>query len=159
MAVSNAALNTTQTINITRKDNMGEVEPANSEFMLTPVRKPIPSALWGQKFKTDLNGERMIPGALAGFEIRPAANPQPGVTTEILQQQLQFDTELAADGEGGFQWEAPATFQATGGDVDLGAAAQQRRNILEATGFTEDDFNLTLQDLEEFLAAPAVGSL
>ena len=87
--------------------NTGAYEPVEAEFAYTAVTKALPAALWGEPAVVHIAGAKYLPApavndaslieaTLAGFELRPAHPPAPGVTHDVARQNLAFETHNAS---------------------------------------------------------------
>jgi hypothetical protein len=87
MDLSRTDIATKQTITITR-----DGVPAEQDFALAPVLKPMPSALWGESIDRTPTSPLFVDSALAGFTVTPAQPPTPGATALIPESELDFVT-------------------------------------------------------------------
>jgi len=52
------------------------------DFLISPIKKNVPAALWGTKFQPDLNSDPLVKNVISGFEI--SAKPsKPSIPTTI----------------------------------------------------------------------------
>jgi hypothetical protein len=154
MGVKAGELETTHRVTITRKDdsddnpNSDDWVSVEDQFTFEPVTKKAPTALWGEPRLTDkgrlklpeTNGQQFVEGALSGFRIVPAPEPNPAHTECINIAELLYDTTLF---ESPYLWETlPAFGGSTGDDAgrrkkirDTVASNTNRDSILQALGF------------------------
>ncbi len=150
MAIAAKDVSTTQRITITRPGGAA----VDHLFRFDPVRKKVPSAVWGEPRTIASHPDRLerprtddapfvtTAGAetVTGFQITPKDPPPPGQSENISTDVLQFDvTEVP----GAIRWSAIPPFAAS----DLGDAARRtriretlgdnaiRRTMLAALGF------------------------
>jgi hypothetical protein len=144
------SLVTQHRVTITRKDDSDKWVSVEDQFSFIPVTKKAPTALWGEPRLTDkgrlklpeTNGQQFVEGALSGFRIVPAQEPDPGDTEDINIAELLYDTKLF---ESPYLWEMlPAFGGSTGDDTaterrkkieETLANNSTRNSILEALGF------------------------
>ena len=147
------------------------------------------TGLWGDQFSPGPNDTAFVMDTLAGFEITPAAQPDPGDTQDIERTDLQYATEPLTNA---YAWESFVPFVEDSTTEDepettitetimddsqkkederetkimntILAAKQTRDQLLQnlgADGFTLDlDHLSTKTKIEDaFLFAPIVGDL
>lgn len=147
-----------------------------NEFVLTPVLKGSPAALWpadpsgagipGAGSVSDVNGDRVLPNALAGFEIRPRVKVG-DATCAIDVANLRFENSVV-----GNVWEAPGSIRQDGlnpadtvAATIVGADGTRGKLLadLVARGLLEDDdvqiIHLSNPSGASFLKAPALARL
>ncbi|WP_300007696.1 DUF6603 domain-containing protein [Pseudonocardia sp.] len=63
------------------------------DMVLTPVRKAVPAALWGEPSgaRPAVNGSAHVPDTLAGFELRPPRRAAPGSSTPVRRDAMAYD--------------------------------------------------------------------
>lgn len=170
MAVTSGGVFSRHTVCVKRMSAEGEFDdPADADFKLTPIKKNVPVALWGESLTPALNGPAFIRDTLAGFEVRPTKEPTPGATEDIKRSLLQYETEPVADA---YQWVAflPFVAQDFGADeeaaeekrsqavlesINDGATADARRRLLGALGVA-DPVELSGYTAEDFLIPPQI---
>lgn len=78
---------------------------AEEGMRLTPVRKTVPTALWGPPVprgkKPDANAEASVRDTLAGFELRPLPRRAPRATTPVAREKMSYTPIPAAAGDPG----------------------------------------------------------
>jgi hypothetical protein len=165
------AFESTTTVTATRfNGETGVKDDCLDKFRFTPVRKRVPSALWGQKREADLNG-KPIRDVLCGFEVKPAGHPAPGDTTDIKCSVLRYNID---DREPGppeqalleVTWRKPAVPEIVSGKPaykeELRKILKPAQRSLQAMCPCEDDdpFDLTLDKrlIGEFLELPQLTS-
>ncbi|MCB0551894.1 MAG: hypothetical protein KDD19_30290, partial [Phaeodactylibacter sp.] len=119
-------------------------EDANSDFAFTPVLKRMPRAMWGDKLKSEVNDPQFIENALAGFEIRPAKPPKPGITHRVLKTNLQYEVDKKG---AAFDCPALSAYKGSGqvGQDDLkniASLASQRNGLLQGLGLDPNNLDL-----------------
>ncbi|MCP4418470.1 MAG: hypothetical protein GY805_17770 [Chloroflexi bacterium] len=67
-----------------------EEKEAGTIKTLSPIKKSLPAAMWGNHFGPDLNGERMVDDLCTGLVITPAAQPTPGHSKKIDKKNLIY---------------------------------------------------------------------
>jgi hypothetical protein len=137
MAVPAGALTASHTIQISR-----DGESAEQHFTFTPIIKRLPAALWGDKLVPALGDEDFVERALAGFEIRPAADAEPTAGTTVAKDDWQYaDTPVAPT----YHWETgspgplggdPARAQAIRDTITADSTVAARSRLLAALGIT-----------------------
>ncbi|MBD1857653.1 MULTISPECIES: DUF6603 domain-containing protein [Leptolyngbya] len=154
MAVSPGDFTSTLSLEVKRDSKRCE-----DDFSYTPLYKSVPSALWGTKLQPDLN-DKPIPGALCGFEIRPATPPAPGDTNDIKCSVLAYNDDGFPKA---FSWQA-----STASQIDREASAKinlktPNQILLEgldkwiATDASDPlDQDLDRRLIDEFLEVPQV---
>jgi len=142
MAVMPDELETQHWIRITKITEDGELDVADL-FNYPPVKKRVPSAVWGTASTVPGHPDRILPpsvdeapfvkdgvedgvegGVVTGFEIQVKALPKPGDTEDILTEKLLSDTTPVPDA---FRWAPIAPFEASAG------SDAERRERLRAT--------------------------
>ncbi|MFJ4831902.1 DUF6603 domain-containing protein [Streptomyces sp. NPDC088747] len=107
----------THSIEITDSDD----NDAGRRFTYAPVRKNLPSALWGDNLKPSLSAAATVDGLLTGFTVRPLPPSEPtGPAPSLTRAALQDGTELTPPADEAFRWLPPAPFAETGGRDGLG---------------------------------------
>lgn len=169
VAVKGSDLRSTQRVVIRRAGV--EVEP--DKFKVTPVRRRMPAAMWGEPKVQTVGGEERLrfPGvndqgyvndALVGLRIEPAMPPKAGDTDDLPVSALRFDPEVLKKV---YHFEALPPFRAFQGD-DAARRAEVRKTLaqhaartelLEALGFVpEEDVHLEGGLVDTFVFAPQV---
>jgi hypothetical protein len=133
----------------------------DTQFHFEAIKKPVPSALWGQPDVVDLlgskylmtpkvNGEQMVQNSLAGFEIYPADPPKSGETHDIDESSLLYETQTI---DNAFTWEdfTLSDLQGTAAFTSVKTTVvknDNRKLLLGALGFadSEIDFGETVDD-------------
>lgn len=134
MAVLPDEIETQHWIRITKITEDGERDVADL-FNYPPVKKQLPSAVWGKASTVPDHPDRILPprtdealfvtgGVVAGFDIQVKALPKPGDTEDILTEKLLSDTTPVPDA---FRWAPIAPFEASAG------SDAERRERLRAT--------------------------
>ncbi|QIQ06059.1 DUF6603 domain-containing protein [Streptomyces liangshanensis] len=133
---------------------------AGDRFTYAPVRKNLPSALWGGSLKPSLGAAATVDGLLTGFTVRPLPPTEPaGPAPSLTRAALQEGTELVPPADDAFRWLPPAPFAETGGpdgpglieaDITAPGTADARYAIaaallgegvpIDLTGFRGGDF-------------------
>lgn len=170
------SLVTQHRVTITRKDdsddnpNSDDWVAVEDQFSFIPVTKKAPTALWGEPRLTDkgrlklpeTNGQQFVEGALSGFRIVPAQEPDPGDTEDINIAELQYDTTLF---ESRYLWETHPAFEGSTADDagrrkkirDTVASNTNRNPILQALGFDPAEMvSVNAAIADAFVFAPLV---
>ena len=135
------------------KTGAGDV---TSDFTFTPVKKHVPGALWGAKFKHsehESEDERLVKNACMGFTITGKPVRPSGETHDVESEKLLNENE---DFNGGTQiaFGTPATLGSLLKDSDventIEANADGRNELLQALGFQET-FHPKKELAEEFI--------
>ncbi|NEO45424.1 MAG: hypothetical protein F6K55_15330 [Moorea sp. SIO4A3] len=158
MEVRSADLTSTITITITK-----DKDPVEKYFAYIPILKKAPTGLWGESLTPDLNGERFIENTLAGFEIKPKKQPDPGETHPIDRQNLKFTTEPVKNA---YEWEDIGAFQEKSGEdisstIIKDSVKQAREDLLKAMNLDLDSREIDLSETiaDHFLLSPKIGAL
>jgi hypothetical protein len=72
---------------------MRETDDRTADFVLTPIVKSFPAALWGQHLDPNQQLNAAMISAVAGYELRPAVPAKPGATRNLQRQ--NFDYSIA----------------------------------------------------------------
>jgi hypothetical protein len=176
MGIKAGELETTHRVTITRKDdsddnpNSDDWVSVEDQFTFEPVTKKAPTALWGEPRLTDkgrlklpeTNGQQFVEGALSGFRIVPAKEPDPGDTEDINIAELLYDSTLF---ESRYLWETHPAFEASTADDagrrkkigDTVASNTSRNSILQALGFDPAEMvSVDAAIADAFVFAPLV---
>jgi hypothetical protein len=70
----------------------GTLTAVEDDFIFTPVKKKVPTGMWGGELEVDVNGTKFIDNAVCGFELSPSAVPSPGETDDVERRALSFST-------------------------------------------------------------------
>jgi len=161
MGIRGGELSSSHQITITREEDAAKTNLIGTDFALSPVKKAVPAAMWGepklasQHGKTylqpaDLNGPRFVENTLAGFEVRCGKTLAPSETHWIDPATLRDAAELVDDA---FSWQAFASTDAQGHEAWQAASNTilhnaKRADLLTALGLhtAEFDFGESLFD-------------
>ena len=130
MAVTSSDIFSRHTVSISRwsdaeENKEGRFVSVDDDFNLKAVTKNVPIALWGESLTPSMNGPAFVSDTLSGFEVRPHAQPAPGVTDYIKRSALQFETQPV---ERAYKWESFRPFVARSfGEADESGEEEQRR--------------------------------
>lgn len=160
---ANSHFTSTHTITITRTENNIKKSVEN-EFKFTPILKNMPSGLWGNTFRPDLNAPQTIDNLLSGFEITPGNPPEPGHTHELPCDRLQDAPSTLSDA---YHWNPLPRFAADLLEdkprVDkikqTLSDRPTRTTLLQALGFSADEIDLHASIADDFLVPPQIEML
>jgi hypothetical protein len=98
-------------------------------LLVVPTSRAVPVALWGQSVSPALNGQRVIEGAVCGFDIH-GVEPVPGQSAFIDCKKLEFELETAPSPD--WQWTSAPASEATAAEQQLNAPEKEtaRREYL-----------------------------
>lgn len=71
----------------------GEWQNVTEEFTLTPIRKPLPAGLWGNKFPPGINDDPMVANVLTGVAISSPTPPEPKGPPPIHRTELEYESQ------------------------------------------------------------------
>lgn len=132
MNISGEQLHSSQTIEITRKD-----DPAfkpKEHFKFTSITKKAPSGLWGTVLVPAVNDPRFIEDAFSGLRIEPFHVPGSGSSITVDRDYIQFEIDLIF---GAITWEADAVVEETSREAifnDLVTKSDERAALLKSLG-------------------------
>lgn len=170
MGIKADDLETEHRVTITKKDDSDNWVSVEEQFTFEPVIKKAPTALWGEPRLTDkgrlklpeTNGQQFVEGAISGFRIVPAQEPDPGDTEDIEVAELQYD---AKQFKSHYLWETLPAFGASTADDgerrkkirDTVATNTNRNSILSALGFEPAEMvSINAAIADTFVFAPLV---
>lgn len=166
MAKNASKVDTFHQIKVTR-NNL----PAESSFLLSPIKSNVPGGLWAEENSSDVNAPGLIENALIGFEIVPAKTTLPGHTKPIPREKLSYTTHAVPNA---YKDDAIRTFSATvpspGDDPvannNLWTRIQKeihtnttRDQLLAELGFAKADFDIGEPFTTDAAYAPSYGAL
>lgn len=153
-------------ITVERQEDGGGWQAAHDDFTATPVYKPAPVALWGQRLQPDLNGAKFIESALMGYALTPATPFKPGETHAIDHSKLQYATTPVENAYGfttaeQFVVDEDADRQTIAGTIVEPAVVSTRDELLQALGFNSGEILVDIDPrmVHALMATPIVGSL
>ena len=136
---------------------------AGEAFDYRPILKKVPTGLWGQTLTPVLNGPHYIDEALTGFEMTPQAEPVPGITHDIDQRRLQYETTVET---AVYQWQPYLTLtpetqpqrQTIRDGLVSQATNQKRQRLLDALG-VDAPIDLKAAVADDFLITPQIARI
>jgi hypothetical protein len=139
------------------------VEPVDTEFKCSVIRKKVPAGLWGESASVALNGNDFIDQIPAGIEITAHKVPEPRETAAVSVKVLSTGESFHPKN---YAWGPVISFkpskdnpQERRDEIRKSVGSSSRRSdLLKEMGV---DFNINVRDkvADVFVSAPQIGTL